>query len=185
MVARKLLLEDEEVVHVVEDTVEVARQQIWLNYLDHLGVAVPVDVEQVALLDSREQLWLVFAVFREDLLKMLDLHKHGQVRVQTSLLEQIVVRLLQVDTGEIVLGEFGRREQEGGRHVELDTAFGGLFVAEEEEVRDYFELDESFVRVEHLEFFGVAVFVGLDGGDNESIYFPVVALKVNLLLINS
>jgi len=42
MVPCELLLKDEEVIYVVEYSMEVRRKQTRLDYLSHLGIALPV-----------------------------------------------------------------------------------------------------------------------------------------------
>lgn len=45
MVPRELLLKDKEMVYVVEYSVEVGGQETGLDYLSHLGVTFPVQIE--------------------------------------------------------------------------------------------------------------------------------------------
>jgi hypothetical protein len=45
MVPRELLLKDKEMVYVVEYSVEVGGQQTGFDYLSHLGVTLPVQIE--------------------------------------------------------------------------------------------------------------------------------------------
>ena len=54
VVLRELLLENEHVVDVREDSVEVRREEMWLNLLTHLGVTSGVELLDLRFSDLRE-----------------------------------------------------------------------------------------------------------------------------------
>lgn len=71
-----------------------------------------------------------------------------QVRVNASLLEQVVVSLLQVNSLQIVLSQLSVSKQYFRSYIKLETSLGTLLVSKENQVRNNFELDDSLVRVE-------------------------------------
>ena len=85
MILRELLLEDEHVVHIGENAMEVGREQVRLDFLAHLRVALPVQMLNLTLSDLRE-LTLVSWLAVVQVLHMLHLKKQRHVRVKSPFL---------------------------------------------------------------------------------------------------
>lgn len=104
MVLRELLLEDEHVVHVREDAMEVGREQVRLHFLAHLSVARPVQLLYLCIAYVCE---LAFTLWHAvvDVLHVLHLQEEGHVWVETTLLQEVVMRLLKVPECLVILDE--------------------------------------------------------------------------------
>lgn len=85
MILRELLLEDEHVVHVGEDSMEVRRQQVRLHLFEHLRVASIVQLLDLGFGNPGE-LPLTRRLAIVDVLDVLHLEQEGHVRVQATLL---------------------------------------------------------------------------------------------------
>jgi len=72
MILGELLLEDEHIVDVGENSMEVARQHVWLNFFAHLCIARTVELLDLTLGDVSE-FALALRLVRVDVLHVLHL----------------------------------------------------------------------------------------------------------------
>lgn len=88
----------------------------------------------------------------EQFLDLLDLEGECLIRIDASLLQKVVMNLLERLELKIVLDYLASHHQGPDRHIELDSASHCLFVFPEDLVHDYFDLIESFFIGELVEF---------------------------------
>lgn len=129
---------------------EVRREQVWLNFFAHLCVACFVQLLYLPFSDAREFSFILrLAVL--DVLYVLNLHQEGNVRIQATLLEQVVVRFLQIAESFVVLNKpieltgllthgllAGNLSLKVGQDlrcgIELDTSASALLVSLEDHI---------------------------------------------------
>lgn len=153
-------LEQEEVVHVVEDPVEVGAQQAGLDVVGSLlqiwtigsanhGFEI-VLVHGLLLLrsDRSEVPLLVLWPAVEELANPSNLEKQGDVRIYSFLLEQEIMRLLEVLESQVILGQLAQVHDELAGHVELDSPPMSLLVPLEDHIHQDFELGGPLLGAE-------------------------------------
>jgi len=189
VVCREPLFEEEEVVHVVEDSVEVGAQEaggneasilaeVWLVGLaDHGLEVVGVELAHMLRRDGGEASLLAFVATIKALAHPSDLEEERNVRVDPLLLQQEVVRFLEVLERQVILRELTQVHDELAGHAELHTSSQSLLVPLEDHVHQDLELCGTLLGADPC------VVGGWAGG--EWIALGVVAFEDNLPLVES
>lgn len=162
VVGRKPLLEQEQVIHVVEDAMEIRGQkraghktavlhQIGLRLLsNHRLVALDVHLLDFWSGNATQLSLLNTSAVVKELPDFSYLKQQSNVWVYAFLLEQIVVSLLEILELNLILRELGQEEHESSGHVELDSTAVRLKIALEDHVHENLELVGSLFVADSL-----------------------------------
>ena len=160
MIGCKPLLEQEKVIHVVEDTMEIWSQEIWLNEACFLAKVRLIrlayhcfKVVLIELLDLLTGNWrqtslLSFWSSIKELSHPSNLEKESYVWVDSFFLEQEVMSLLEVLECKIILRQLTQIHDKLAWHVEFDTPSMCFFVSLENHVHEHFQLSGPFLWTE-------------------------------------
>ena len=79
----KLLLEDEHVVHIIEDPVEVGRKKERLHFFNHVCVWCVVNLLNMFHV-NRRKLSFLNGLLLKNIFNLLNMHQQGHIRIKAS-----------------------------------------------------------------------------------------------------